>query len=260
MVVGADKTPYKMPINPLFDAFVQIDHSSYKGMYPGDTWGVWELMQVIPKSDLGKYTDAGHLTDTKYLFEDKGISVGIKYWFYVSAYSEGTFTGPAGETTNRIETHSINRNGATGLWAGTYPYATGFVNKYPTTPLGIEQIGGALYFFTQVSNEDNLKTGITKVGVRPNPYKEIALHDNFLQTYDHKVMFYNLPQKCTITILDVSGKIIQKLHFTEQTNASKGAMFWNLFSKDGQEVCSGLYIYYVEYDGGTQTGKFAILR
>jgi hypothetical protein len=37
-------------------------------------------------------------------------------------------------------------------------------------------------------------------------------------------------------------------------------MFWNLFGKDGQEISSGLYIYYAEYDGGSQTGKFAILR
>ena len=263
MVVGADKTPYKMPINPQFNAgaFNEVAHSAYKGLYPGDTWGVWELILVVPKADLAKYTEAvPALKDTKYVYEDKGIALGIKYWYYISAYSEGTYTGPAGETTNRIETHSINRNGATGLWCGVFPWASSWAAKYPTADADKEAIGAPLYFFTQIASEDALKTGTLQVGVRPNPYKEISNHDNFLQTYDHKVLFYNLPTKCNITILDVSGKLIQKLHFTETSTTTKGSMFWNMFSKDGQEVASGLYIYYVEYDGGTQTGKFAILR
>jgi hypothetical protein len=37
-------------------------------------------------------------------------------------------------------------------------------------------------------------------------------------------------------------------------------MYWNLFSKTGIEVASGLYIYVVEYDGGQQVGYFSILR
>ena len=41
---------------------------------------------------------------------------------------------------------------------------------------------------------------------------------------------------------------------------SDGTLFWDMFSKDGIEVTSGLYIYVAEYPGGTQTGHFAILR
>jgi hypothetical protein len=33
-----------------------------------------------------------------------------------------------------------------------------------------------------------------------------------------------------------------------------------MFSKDGIEVTSGLYIYVAEWNGGSQTGHFAILR
>lgn len=259
MTVGADKSSLKAPINPHFNAFSEVTKSSYKGIYPGDTWGVWELVKVIPKSELSKYVDSNPINGTKYVYEDATVALGIKYWYYISAYKEGQFTGPGGETTNRIETHSLNRNGATGLWEGTYPYATSFT-KYPTSEDGLKNIGAPIYFFTKVAKEADLQKGTIKIGVRPNPYKEIARHDNYLQTYDHKVLFYNLPAKCKITIVDVSGKVIQVLHFNETANETKGAMFWNLFSKDGEEVSSGLYIYYVEYEGGTQTGKFAILR
>jgi hypothetical protein len=44
------------------------------------------------------------------------------------------------------------------------------------------------------------------------------------------------------------------------TNPADGTLFWDMFSKDGVEVASGLYIYVAEYPGGTQTGHFAILR
>lgn len=260
MTVGADITPLKKPINPHFNAFGDVVKSSYKGLYPGDTWGQWELYKVIPKADVSKYVDASPVTGTKYVFEDVNVALGIRYWYYISAYSEGSFTGPGGETTTRIETHQTNLNGASGLWEGTYSYATAYTDKYPTTEEGKKNIGAPVSFFTKVAKESDLKSGALKIGVRPNPYKEIALHDNFLSTYDHKVLFYNLPAKCKITIVDVSGKVVQVLHFEETANETRGSMFWNLFSKDGQEVSSGLYIFYAEYEGGTETGKFSILR
>ena len=46
----------------------------------------------------------------------------------------------------------------------------------------------------------------------------------------------------------------------EGTNPADGTLFWDMFSKDGIEVTSGLYIYVAEYSGGSQTGHFAILR
>lgn len=72
-------------------------------------------------------------------------------------------------------------------------------------------------------------------------------------------MFYNLPQKCTITILDVSGQIIDRINFIAP-NPNDGTYTWDMFSKDGIEVANGLYIYVVEYEGGKQVGYFAILR
>ena len=39
-----------------------------------------------------------------------------------------------------------------------------------------------------------------------------------------------------------------------------GATFWDMFSKDGMECASGLYLYYVEWAGGVAKGKFAILK
>ena len=76
---------------------------------------------------------------------------------------------------------------------------------------------------------------------------------------EHKMLFINLPTGTKITIFDVAGQVIDVLNF-DSTNPFDGTLFWDMFSKDGIEVASGLYIYVAEYPGGAQTGHFAILR
>ncbi len=96
--------------------------------------------------------------------------------------------------------------------------------------------------------------------MRPNPYKRAALHDNYSNVYDHKLLFYNLPPDCKVTILDVSGQIIDQINFSS-SDPNLGSVFWDMFSKDGIEVASGLYVYVVESPtGGKKTGYFSILR
>ena len=75
-----------------------------------------------------------------------------------------------------------------------------------------------------------------KVQVKPNPYKRQALHDTGVE---HKLLFTNLPMGTTITILDMSGQIVDRLEFNG-SNPFDGTLFWDMFSKDGIEVASGL--------------------
>jgi hypothetical protein len=183
------------------------------------------------------------------------VLLGFQYWYYVSAYKEGTFTGPGGDVTGRIETHSTNRNGATGLWYNTYPY--GYTNaNYPTgNSTLLKNLGAAQVVTSALAAKGDL----SKVGVKPNPYKKAALFDNRSQVYDHKILFYNLPPQCKITILDVAGQVIDVIDFASN-DPSKGSVFWDMFSKDGIEVASGLYIYVVQSPTMQHVGQFAILR
>lgn len=259
MTPGIDKKDYRKPINPKFNAFDDVASVSTKGQYAGYTWGTWELMRVIPKAELNNYKTA-KTTGYTYAFEDKGVVLGFTYWYYISAYAEGTFKGPGGETTTRIETHSTNRNGASGLWVGTYPFATR--NAYwpkADNLQGLKDIGASITVNASLKTTADLNAGVYKVGVRPNPYKRAALHDDYGSIYDHKMLFYNLPPKAKITILDVAGKVIDIINF-ESSDPTKGSIFWDMFSKDGIEVASGLYVYFVEWEGGKTNGKFAILR
>ena len=254
-----ERAKYAKPVNPRFNAQqAGVTSIAQGGQYAGYTWGTWDLIGVIPKSELNNYRNAT-LPSYTYMFHDPEVVVGFNYWYYVSAYSEGTFTGPGGETTNTIETHSTNRNGATGLWEGTWPFATGNPYFDADSPEFLKNVGAAHTVTSARSTPAQLNDGSIKVGVRPNPYKKAALHDNFTNIHDHRLMFYNLPSKAKITITDVAGKIIQVVNYTSD-DPTQGSFFWDMFSKDGNEVASGLYLYYVEWDGGFDKGKFAILR
>jgi hypothetical protein len=269
MTPGEDKAAYRKPINPYFNAQSDVAAASTKGQYSGAAYGTWELMKTIPKAEINNYNPVEikktnplflytSSTGYTYLLEDKNVVSGFSYWYYVSAYKEGTYTGPGGETTTRLETHSLNRNGATGLWIGTFPFAN--TNPaWPTTAAGLKDIGAVQVVYSALIPAADLNLGKVQVGVKPNPYKRAALHDNFTNVYDHKILFYNLPSSAKITITDVAGKIIDIINFTS-TDPNKGATFWDMFSKDGMEVASGLYLYFVEWSGGSAKGKFAIIK
>ncbi|MGE5315735.1 MAG: hypothetical protein ACM3Q4_13665 [Acidobacteriota bacterium] len=255
MTPGPIPSDLKKPINPKFDAFAAINATTLQGKYQPDTWGTYDLMKVIPKSELANLTKST-TTGYNYLFEDKDVVLGFSYWYYVSAYKEGSYEGPAGQTTTRIETHSTNRNGASALWNLTYPYAFANVNYPSATNQAAWQAMGGVQVVNSALAPANT---VANVGVRPNPYKRAALHDNRALVYDHKMFFYNLPSPCKITIVDVAGQIVDEINFSS-ANPNVGSTFWDMFSKDGIEVASGLYIYIVESGSQKKVGHFAILR
>ena len=46
----------------------------------------------------------------------------------------------------------------------------------------------------------------------------------------------------------------------QQDNPNDGQASWNLISRNGQDVVSGIYLFAVESSEGTQRGKFVIIR
>lgn len=91
-------------------------------------------------------------TGYTYSYLDEKAILGFKYWYYVAAYTKelpGIDLGPtyAGlnccPVTSTIETSNLNRNGASGLWMDTYPFAD--LNPfYPKTAEGLKAIGAGV--------------------------------------------------------------------------------------------------------------------
>ena len=112
------------------------------------------------------------------------------------------------------------------------------------TPIAVVPVGGAN------------ANWVENVSVVPNPYRGSAAWE---QTYLDKIAFINLPPMCNIHIYTLAGDHLITIEH-ESWSGQEGTAFWDLVSRNDQEVTSGLYIYRVETENGYVVGKFAIIR
>jgi hypothetical protein len=89
----------------------------------------------------------------------------------------------------------------------------------------------------------------------PNPYFNSSVYEP--DQFSRVLKFINLPQaNCTIRIFNLAGDLIRILKKDDPTAA---ILEWDLKTKHGLPVASGIYIYYLEAEGlGTKYGKMAI--
>ena len=101
-----------------------------------------------------------------------------------------------------------------------------------------------------------------RILVVPNPYRGSADWDlipNDLDPTGTKIALRNLPEgTSTIRIFTVSGDLIETVE--HDSRVSGGTYFWNLLSRNGQPVVSGIYLYAVVHGGTTCRGRFVIMR
>jgi hypothetical protein len=131
--------------------------------------------------------------------------------------------------------------------------------------------------------------------VVPNPYRGFEniqerpsswdLTPNATDPTGTHVDFLGLPAGTwTIRIFTVAGDLVQTIRHDDPVNdsvrgdvlgsdgvyrsgtnrqqdtANDGQARWNLISRNGQDVVSGIYIFTVDSSEGTQRGKFVIIR
>ncbi len=99
--------------------------------------------------------------------------------------------------------------------------------------------------------------------VVPDPYVVSASWEKPLHNAsgrgERRIDFVNLPPRATIRIYNVAGKLVQTLE--HESTAERGAMSWDLVSKDGLTVSFGVYIFHVDAPGvGTKVGKFTLIK
>ena len=104
--------------------------------------------------------------------------------------------------------------------------------------------------------------------VFPNPATREALAEFQKQPASlndptgERVMFTNLPAALnTISIFTASGDLVEKVYHDGLSNG--GSVSWNLISRNGQEVVSGIYLYIVQSDDSRFEdfqGRFVIIR
>jgi len=114
-----------------------------------------------------------------------------------------------------------------------------------------------------------------QVFVVPNPFKGGAEWDLVPAGDDPtgtKVTFMNLPRtKGTIHIFTLAGDLVKDIPFDgrppgdlqygkDPVTAGQGSVPWNLISRNGQSVVSGIYLYSVDTELGHAIGRFVVIR
>lgn len=115
--------------------------------------------------------------------------------------------------------------------------------------------------------EDRAKNGVN-IYVFPNPATRDALaeYQELFPNGDDptgvRVTFTNLPAAHnTLSIFTVSGDLVQTINHDGTTGS--GHVSWNLMSRNGQEIVSGVYLYTVQADDDRFEdfiGKFVVVR
>ena len=104
--------------------------------------------------------------------------------------------------------------------------------------------------------------GCDRVTVVPNPYRGRADWDLIPSERDPtgtKIAFRNLPVALsTLRIYTLSGDLVQEVQHDGQNG--DGTYFWNLISRNGQNVVSGIYLYVVDSGKELCRGRFVIIR
>ena len=117
------------------------------------------------------------------------------------------------------------------------------------------------------------KADLAKVSVVPNPYIVRSDNDGVdgARLAVPRIFFTNVPEQGVLRVYSVSGQFLQELTWTKSdltyagNNSTSGDLPFNLRTREGTDMTSGLYIYVLTATGSAgknlvQRGKFVIIR
>jgi hypothetical protein len=77
-----------------------------------------------------------------------------------------------------------------------------------------------------------------------------------------KVEFHHLPQSTgVVSVFTLSGDLVKELHF--DGTSGNGSLAWDLVSRNGQDITSGVYLFAVDADDDRYdrfVGRFVVIR
>lgn len=163
----------------------------------------------------------------RYAWEDREVLNGFDYAYFVSSVYEARLRDPAGF----LHTRKV-----------VSPIQAGFDRRVSPRGAAAARSGS--------------------VRVVPNPYRGAAPWDRRPVLGDAPTShldFVGLPRAlCRITIWTVAGdRVADVVH---DGRGGSGQAPWNLVTRNGQDVASGIYVFTVDSPLGRQTGRFVVIR
>ena len=169
----------------------------------------------------------GTSTPLTHEFEDKTVQRGVANFYYVTAFDDGTHNGADFDGVQRSLESSMFAN---------------MTRK------------GA-YLTREAA------AGLDSIKIVPNPFN-ISATDLQFPGETNKIMFFNLPNECTIRIFTESGDLIKTIeHFGSGDESWGNIPEEHMTTDSDQLVVSGVYIaHFKTPDGQSAIKKFVIIR
>ena len=194
----------------------------------------------------------------RYRYVDQQVKDGFLYFYSVTAFDSTGFGDGKVELSGRRS--ASEAEGVTPQFSATNPAGSRGVWVVPNPYRGYR----------------NLRKRPSAWDLTPNASDPTGTH----------LDFFGLPRgPWTIKIFTVSGDLVQELHWDDpinesvrtgivadshnqqhptvnrqQDNPDDGEARWNLISRNGQDIVSGIYLFTVDSSKGTQRGKFVVIR
>jgi hypothetical protein len=183
--------------------------------------------------------------------------------------SGGTRANPFDATT--CNPLVINSRGATPT-GGYLPVAMGWMQNFELTSTFDARSTFLLTATPFSAGNEVTKAALNKVSVVPNPYIVRSDMDELSgRAPTAKIYFTGVPDQGILRIYSVSGQFLQEITWTAAdltyagNNTVSGDLGYNLRTREGLDLGSGLYLYVLTATGSNgkdqlQRGKFVIIR
>ncbi len=103
---------------------------------------------------------------------------------------------------------------------------------------------------TEFKNPEKLQQDLDIVNIVPNPYYAYSSYEK--NALDNRVKIINLPEKCVVTIYNMSGTKIRQFKKDEP----KTSIDWDLKNFAGVPIASGMYLIHIKSDDGERIIKW----
>jgi hypothetical protein len=110
-------------------------------------------------------------------------------------------------------------------------------------------------------------SAVNMVRVVPNPF--IVFSEYQVGLGNSQLLFAGVPPRGTLRIYTVSGQFVQQITWTPDDLLGDGDLFWNLQTREGIDIASGLYLWVLtapsDPTNASSTpvqgrGKFVVIR
>ena len=168
-------------------------------------------------------SDPKYLNGLEYTYVDSVVTIGQGYYYALTSFDNGRISWTGVQTITNVP-----------------PLETSIFANRKQTP-----------FIATIAPKGNLE----EILVVPNPF--IIGEGQSQPGAGDQIQFVNLPNPCTIRIYTVRGDLVKTINVEDGTGA---IVSWDQVTDYGQFVESGVYIFHVDFNGGSKLGKFAIVR